>query len=109
MTDTNLNIWSSELDSVTDASTLFSPFIPPQPMKIQLTLPSRTRRNDSLAHARVLAIFRSGKFPNKVDTSSVVFEELEQEDDLELGYSFIIADEEPNICPDFEEDLFDSE
>lgn len=35
--------------------------------------------NDTLAQARILAIFRSGRFPNKIDKPRALYEDLEQD------------------------------
>lgn len=118
MLDLVPNIWSNALDDVAETS---SPRLPPQSPRLQKAwvhrgCPKDKPRNDALAQARVLAIFRSGRFPNKIDNVSAVFDDLEPDalEELESSFTFNEVDDHAGdasgVRPDFDDEhLFDTE
>lgn len=119
MTDRVINIWSNIPDTAAESS---SPRLPPQSPRLQEAWSPRGNskdkvRSDALAQARVLAIFRSGRFPNRVKNSCTTFEDLEPDALDELSSSYSVGDgvdehEEDalGIRPDFhDEELFEVE
>jgi hypothetical protein len=118
MSDSILSIWSRSPSSAPDPYSKYSPKLSPPSPKLQQSWSPRVNskdrpRNDLLAQARVLAIFRSGRFPNKVETSSGSYDDLEVDtmDGLALDvYDHDGADTYNNgIRPDFHDDFLDAE
>lgn len=118
MSDSILSIWSSSPADIPDSYSKYSPRLSPQSPKLQQPWSPRvnskdTPRNDLLAQARVLAIFRSGRFPNKVETSSGSFDDLEP--DALDGLAFDLYDHDRvhthnnGIRPDFHDDFLEAE
>ncbi|KAF9453172.1 hypothetical protein P691DRAFT_659188 [Macrolepiota fuliginosa MF-IS2] len=112
-----MNIWSRELDILAEPSANYSPRFPPQSPRLQKTWSPRVTPKDALAQARVLAIFRSGRFPNKINNPSVVLDDLEPDALNELGSAYSYdgveskyGDNNLAIQPDFDdEELFNAE
>ncbi|KAJ3559373.1 hypothetical protein NP233_g11278 [Leucocoprinus birnbaumii] len=114
----SINIWSSALDLVPESS---SPRLPPQSPKLQKAwaprlCPKDRTLSDSLAHARVRAIFRSSRFPNRIDNTSTPYDDLEPDDLVGVGpnFTFDEGDDHPGsasgVLPDFDDEhLFDPE
>lgn len=116
MSDSILSVWSSPLASIPDPYSKSSPRLSPESPKLQQSwsprLNSKDRaQSDLLAHARVLAVFRSGKFPNKVETSFGSFDALEPDilDELPLDLYDRDGTHSDGIRPDFHDDFLEAE